>query len=176
VQSVQSRIESLPKFGLVLVDEAHHVGAQMFRDTIQQLQPKMLGGVTATPWRGDGYDIDQLLGPPLVRMGIAEGLQNGFFVRGGLSFDGRQPRLAVHPRSLALSVLAFAAKSQTHHSIRDEQAARIIREVFEGTKGVAESFTARRQFTHSLFAGCSVIMASALNPSRTKHQRVNATY
>ena len=40
--------------------------------------PRGCAPVTATPWRGDGYDVDQLLGPPLVRMGIAEGLAKGF--------------------------------------------------------------------------------------------------
>jgi superfamily II DNA or RNA helicase len=78
VQSIANRLDTLPPFGLVLVDEAHHIGADTFRRTIDALRPRMLGGVTATPWRGDGYDIDDLLGPPLVRMGIAEGLRQGF--------------------------------------------------------------------------------------------------
>jgi superfamily II DNA or RNA helicase len=77
-QSVAARLNDLPSFGLVLVDEAHHIGADTFRQTIEALNPKMLGGVTATPWRGDGYDLDGILGQPLVRMGIAEGLQQGF--------------------------------------------------------------------------------------------------
>jgi superfamily II DNA or RNA helicase len=38
----------------------------------------MLGGATATPWRGDDYDIDSILGPPQVQLGIAEGLERGF--------------------------------------------------------------------------------------------------
>ena len=78
VQSVKSKIDKLPSFGLVLVDEAHHIGANMFRSTIEFLNPPMLGGVTATPWRGDSYDIDTMLGPPLVQLGIADGLQRGF--------------------------------------------------------------------------------------------------
>jgi len=63
VQSVASALKTMPEFDLVLVDEAHHVGAQVFRDVLDCLRPKMLGGVTATPWRGDGYDIDAILGP-----------------------------------------------------------------------------------------------------------------
>src|SRR6266566_246467 len=78
VQSVLSRAHDLPRFGLVLVDEAHHVGSESFRTVISTLAAPMIGGVTATPWRGDGYDIDALLGPPVVRIGIAEGLRNGF--------------------------------------------------------------------------------------------------
>src|SRR5438093_10867488 len=78
IQSVSSRVETLPRFGLVLIDEAHHVGADTFRRVIVALEPRMLGGVTATPWRGDGYDIDEILGPALVRVGIAEGLSGGW--------------------------------------------------------------------------------------------------
>ena len=78
VQSVLSRLDELPKFGLVLVDEAHHVGSESFRRVIKTLDAPMIGGVTATPWRGDGFDIDELLGQPVVRIGIAEGLKKGF--------------------------------------------------------------------------------------------------
>jgi hypothetical protein len=78
VQSLLSKLDELPRFGLVLIDEAHHVGAEIFQRVISALEAPMLGGVTATPWRGDSYDIDKILGPPLSRMGIAEGLAQGF--------------------------------------------------------------------------------------------------
>ena len=78
VQSAVSRLEELPDFGLVLIDEAHHVGSDSFRRLTDHFASSMIGGVTATPWRGDGYDIDHLLGPPVVRIGIAEGLRKGF--------------------------------------------------------------------------------------------------
>ncbi len=78
IQSVFNRIEDLPNFGLLLIDEAHHIGADMFLETIRAINPPMIGGVTATPWRGDRFDIDQVLGSPVVRIGIAEGLQYGF--------------------------------------------------------------------------------------------------
>ncbi len=78
VQTVQARITSLPEFGVVLVDEAHHGGSNTFQEVLGRLQAPMLGGVTATPWRGDGFDIDTFFGPPLFRCGIKEGLQRGF--------------------------------------------------------------------------------------------------
>lgn len=77
IQSVSRSIDALPRFGLVIVDEAHHIGAATFQEAVEALDPPMLAGVTATPWRGDGYDIDKLLGPPLVRIGISEGLREG---------------------------------------------------------------------------------------------------
>ena len=78
VQSVVGRIDELPSFGLVLVDEAHHIGSVSFRDAIESLDPPMIGGVTATPWRGDGFDIDDILGPPLVQLGISDGLREKY--------------------------------------------------------------------------------------------------
>lgn len=78
IQSIARNLDILPDFGLVVVDEAHHIGASTFQDTIDSLRPRMLAGVTATPWRGDGYDIDRLLGPPLVKIGISDGLKAGY--------------------------------------------------------------------------------------------------
>ena len=131
VQSAMARVDDLPRFGLVLVDEAHHIGADMFQTTIQHLDPPMLGGVTATPWRGDGYDIDEILGPALVKIGIAEGLQQGFLSD-------------VDYRLLAdnLDWEAVQDMSKHHYSLselnrrliiptRDEEAARLVKQVFE---------------------------------------------
>lgn len=131
IQSVSARLENLPKFGLVLVDEAHHVGARAFQDAIDSLAPKMVGGVTATPWRGDGFDIDQTLGPPVVRMGIAEGLRNGFLAEVDYRLLGDN-----------IDWHFVQSVSENHYSLsqlnrrliiptRDEEAARIIRQVFE---------------------------------------------
>jgi superfamily II DNA or RNA helicase len=134
VQSALANLEQLPRFGLVLVDEAHHIGADMFQRTIQELDPPMLGGVTATPWRGDGYDIDSILGPALVKIGIAEGLQQGFLSD-------------VDYRLLAdnLDWEAVQEMSRHHYSIsqlnkrliiptRDEEAARLVKQVYQEEK------------------------------------------
>lgn len=131
VQSVVSRIEDLPKFGLVLIDEAHHVGADMYQQVLKLLKPPMLGGVTATPWRGDNYDIDTIFGPPLVKMGIAEGLQRGFLSEvdyrmyaDNLDWEYVQ-EISEHRYSI----------SQLNRRLiiptRDDQAARLIKETFE---------------------------------------------
>jgi superfamily II DNA or RNA helicase len=77
-QSARQKLDHLPEFDLILVDEAHHVGAESFMWVLDELKPKMLGGATATPWRSDGFNIDELLGKPVVKVGIAEGLAKGF--------------------------------------------------------------------------------------------------
>ena len=78
VQSVLPRLGDLPQFGLVWVDEAHHVGSESFQRVLGALAPPMLGGATATPWRGDRVDIDTILGQPVAKIGIDEGLRRGF--------------------------------------------------------------------------------------------------
>ena len=142
IQSVVSQLDELPSFGLILVDEAHHVGAEMFRRAIDVLNPPMLGGVTATPWRGDAFDIDEILGQPLVKIGIAEGLQQGFLSE-------------VDYRILADNLdWNFVQEASTHRyslsqlnrkliiPTRDEQAARLIKQAFENEeRGAAILFS-----------------------------------
>ena len=131
IQSVVSCLDDLPTFGLILVDEAHHVGADMFRRAIDVLDPPMLGGVTATPWRGDGFDIDQVLGQPLVRIGIAEGLQGGFLSQVDYRLLGDNldwsfvQEVSIHKYSVS------QLNRKLIIPIRDDQAARVIRNAFE---------------------------------------------
>lgn len=131
VQSVISQIDDLPSFGLIVVDEAHHIGADIFRRTIESLRPRMLCGATATPWRGDGFDLESLLGRPLIQMGIADGLNKGFLadVDYRLCADnidwGFVREISEHKYSI----------SQLNRKLllpaRDEQAARWIKNVFD---------------------------------------------
>jgi superfamily II DNA or RNA helicase len=134
VQSAVSRLDELPEFGLVLIDEAHHVGSETFRRVTDHLSSAMIGGVTATPWRGDGYDIDELLGQPVIKIGIAEGLRRGFLCEADY-------------RLLADNIdwQLVRSQSRNRYSInqlnkllllptRDEEAARAVRETFDREK------------------------------------------
>ncbi|HTV55672.1 MAG TPA: DEAD/DEAH box helicase family protein [Terriglobia bacterium] len=134
VQSAVSRLAELPEFGLVLIDEAHHVGSETFRRVTDHLSEAMIGGVTATPWRGDGYDIDGLLGQPVIKIGIAEGLRRGFLCEADY-------------RLLADNIdwQLVRSQSRNRYSIdqlnrllllptRDEEAARAVRDAFDREK------------------------------------------
>ena len=134
VQSVLSRVKDLPRFGLVLVDEAHHVGSESFRTVISTLAAPMIGGVTATPWRGDGYDIDALLGQPVVRIGIAEGLRNGFLCEADyrLLADNIDWEFVRDRSANNYSIQQLNRKLLI--PTRDEEAAKIIREAFTAEK------------------------------------------
>lgn len=52
-------------FGLVLVDECHRAPADCLTRIVRGLNPLLLVGVSATPWRKDGYHrlLPDLLGP-----------------------------------------------------------------------------------------------------------------
>ena len=134
VQSASSLLDTLPTFDLVIVDEAHHIGAQTFRRVIDEIRPTYLAGATATPWRGDGYDIDEMLGRAVVRLGIAEGLSRGFLsevdyrlLADNLDWDVVQ-EISRHGYSL----------HQLNRSLiiptRDEHAATIVKETFDSQK------------------------------------------
>jgi superfamily II DNA or RNA helicase len=73
------RGESLEgRFGLVVVDEAHHAPSQGFSQLLARLAPNFLVGMTATPWRGDERDITDLFGQPVFSMDIIDGMQKGY--------------------------------------------------------------------------------------------------
>ena len=112
------------------MDEAHHIGSESFREVIAALGAPMIGGVTATPWRGDGYDIDLLLGQPVARIGIAEGLKRGFLCEAdyrlladNIDWEFVRDRSA-HKYSLQQLNRKLLIPT------RDEEAAKIIREAF----------------------------------------------
>jgi len=134
VQSAVSRLDDLPDFGLLLIDEAHHVGSESFKRVTDRLSDAMIGGVTATPWRGDGYDIDHLLGPAVIRIGIAEGLKRGFLCEADY-------------RLLADNIDWEFVRDRSRNSyslnqlnkllllpMRDEEAARTIRSTFDAER------------------------------------------
>lgn len=134
VQSVAMKLDQLPEFDLVLIDEAHHVGSESLLQIIDRTKDSMIGGVTATPWRGDSFNLDSVLGPPVARIGIEEGLRKGFLCE-------------VDYRLLADDIDWSLVRnhSKNNYSItqlnrllllptRDEEAAKTIREMFDSEK------------------------------------------
>lgn len=68
--------------GLVVVDEAHHVGEDgQYAELLTSLEKVRQMGVTATPWRGDEYDITRRFGPTSFTLGIEAGMRNGYLAQ-----------------------------------------------------------------------------------------------
>lgn len=59
IQSLHRGIDQLEptQFDVVIVDEFHHAEADTYRRLLNQLRPKVLVGLTATPERADGKEI-----------------------------------------------------------------------------------------------------------------------
>ena len=51
LNNIENQNELADKFGLILVDECHHMPARMFRSVITKFNPQFLYGLTATPKR-----------------------------------------------------------------------------------------------------------------------------
>lgn len=67
---------------LVMIDETHHLAEEgMFADLLDTLSDSRQFGVTATPWRGDRYDIENHFGNAVYKLGIAEGMNRGFLAQ-----------------------------------------------------------------------------------------------
>src|SRR5690606_21634603 len=60
IQSLPKQIEQIHShFGIILVDECHHIPAASFHNTIEKLETYYLYGLTATPFRK--YNDDKLI-------------------------------------------------------------------------------------------------------------------
>ncbi len=68
-------------YDIVVVDEAHHAMAHGFRRCVNHLRPHFLLGMTATPWRGDGENIETIFGQPSEQVSIVDGMRLGFLAK-----------------------------------------------------------------------------------------------
>jgi DNA repair protein RadD len=57
VRAIRGRAMSPPPCGLLIIDEAHHAVAEMYRKVIATYPNAMVMGATATPCRGDGRGL-----------------------------------------------------------------------------------------------------------------------
>lgn len=65
IQTVYKTSQDLSSFGMVIVDECHHISARTFSLAVRKMNPRYVLGLSATPTRSDGLTevIHWLLGP-----------------------------------------------------------------------------------------------------------------
>jgi superfamily II DNA or RNA helicase len=68
-------------FDLIIVDEAHHALGNAFTLCVEHLAPRLLIGMTATPWRGDGRRVEDLFGEPQVTLSLVDGMKMGYLAQ-----------------------------------------------------------------------------------------------
>lgn len=82
VDSVLGLLRTDWRPSLIMIDETHHVGETgMFAKLLDTCADAKQFGVTATPWRGDKFDITARFGQPSFSMGIAEGMAAGYLAK-----------------------------------------------------------------------------------------------
>lgn len=64
-------------FSYIVVDEAHHSHARTYFPTIKYFEPEFLLGLTATPDRLDGQNIEEIYGTPVYELGFVEAMSRG---------------------------------------------------------------------------------------------------
>lgn len=80
----KGRVSELPlaEVGLVIADECHHIAADSWLAlvrAVRQANPRaLLLGVTATPYRADGQGLGMLFDRIAYRLGIADGIAQGY--------------------------------------------------------------------------------------------------
>ncbi|MFH8688726.1 DEAD/DEAH box helicase family protein [Streptomyces anulatus] len=79
VESALSAVRAGYEPDLIMIDETHHVAETgRFAELLDLCGAAGRFGVTATPWRGDKFDITARFGHPSFKMGIAEGMAAGY--------------------------------------------------------------------------------------------------
>lgn len=68
-------------YDVVLVDEAHHALSSSFGGCLRYFHPKILVGMTATPWRGDGQSLESMFGEPLDSISLVDGMKMGYLAK-----------------------------------------------------------------------------------------------
>lgn len=82
VDSVLGLLRTGWRPSLIMIDETHHVGETgMFAQMLNLCDKAQQFGVTATPWRGDKFDITARFGQPSFSLGIAEGMAAGYLAK-----------------------------------------------------------------------------------------------
>ena len=70
-------------FDVVVVDECHHLGAEVYESILDKLRVGQPGGpfligLTATPWRPGGESLEHRFDTPVVQVDLPRGLRDGF--------------------------------------------------------------------------------------------------
>ncbi|WP_432520609.1 DEAD/DEAH box helicase family protein [Kineococcus sp. SYSU DK006] len=73
---------TLDGFTTVIVDECHHLGAEMYDRVLGELSAGAGGafllGMSATPWRPDGASLERWFDRPVVDIDMVRGLREGY--------------------------------------------------------------------------------------------------
>ncbi|MFC6705621.1 DEAD/DEAH box helicase [Flexivirga alba] len=114
--------EMLRAYGLVIVDECHHVPAAAFESAVRSIPARYWLGLTATPYRRDGLDdlIGFQLGPVRHRVEHADP-----DTLPGVASDRPRPELIIHPTHFRfeedIDVSVPGAIASVHRALAEDE-------------------------------------------------------
>lgn len=80
VQSLYRRVDQLPKFDLVVVDECHHTANKTYRTVLNAVGDTPVLGLTATPERGDRAALDDDYEKIVYQLQLLQAIKDGYLV------------------------------------------------------------------------------------------------
>lgn len=80
IQSLYKRVEQLPKFDLVVVDECHHTASKTYRKVLEAVGDTPVLGLTATPERGDKAGLDDDYEKIVYELQLLQAIKDGYLV------------------------------------------------------------------------------------------------
>lgn len=80
LQTIHRKLDRIPTdyFDLIIYDECHTSGAKSFKKTIDYFKPKLLLGLTATPYRADGAMLSDIFDEIVFQYGISDAIKDGY--------------------------------------------------------------------------------------------------
>lgn len=151
VQTIINRVEQLPKFQMIMVDEAHHVTeGNTYAKLIKAWPEARIIGLTATPWRMDGLGLGDVFDGSVIVRTPAQLRDEGYLVPVcGYEYESaKTDAVAVRNGDFKASSLEEVVKSKTlyGHIVREwvEHAERVRTIVFcvsvSHSKELAQAF------------------------------------
>lgn len=116
VQTVINRLRTLPKFSLIIVDEAHHyTEGNTYQKVVEHYPEGRVLGLTATPWRLDGKGLGDVFDGYVLARTPVELRDDGYLVP-VCGFTYAQPKtdkVAVRGGEFQASALDHAVRDKT---------------------------------------------------------------
>lgn len=133
---VQTMMRDMPKvkelkdkFGLVILDEAHHCPAKTFSNVISELNPHYLFGLTALDYRSDGLEklMFQTIGNPVVTIPLQEIVEAKGIIMPKVIYKQIQSKVMDGNNAAALITYLTTNSSRNNTIVKD-----ILAEAFKG--------------------------------------------
>ena len=139
------------RFGLIIVDECHHIASEAFSQAVPKLTSKYMLGLSATPERKDGlmYVINWFLGPILFSSNSADKVDEKVNVE-VYEFDGDPEHNAVILNHAGVMFSSLMVNKVVENMERNRMLISILVDVFEPDRQILV-LTDRVEHTKTLF-------------------------